>query len=409
MVPDRAQLAGALRRLPGADALLDATADLSGVHLVGGAVRDLMLGGRPIDLDIVVEGDAAAVGRTLVARLGGRLVRAHERFGTATLILPGGRRVDFARARAESYPAPGALPIVRPASLAEDLGRRDFTVNALAVALDATHGGTLTATAGALDDLAARRLRVLHPASFRDDPTRLLRLARYAGRLDFAVDPDTARLARDAVAAGALGTVSAGRIGAELRLTLGEDRALEALARADELGLLGALGPGLRIDRGLAERALALLPADGRRDLLLLATLLLDAPPASVGPWLTALETERADAAVVRAAATAAAPLARALASSAGRPSAVRAAVAGAPLEAVALAGALGSAEVARWWLNEGRAVALEIGGEDLVAAGVAPGPAIGRGLRAALDRKLDGELAAGRDAELAAALRAAR
>ena len=128
-------------------------------------------------------------------------------------------------ARRERYPAPGALPEVEPASLAEDLGRRDFTVNALAVTLG---DGELIAVPGALEDLAAGTLRVLHDASFIDDPTRLIRLARYAERLSFAVDPHTAALAR----AAGFATLSGGRLGGELRLALAEPDPVAVLAHA---------------------------------------------------------------------------------------------------------------------------------------------------------------------------------
>ena len=191
-----------------------------------------------------------------------------------------GARIDIATARREHYPAPGALPEVEPASLAEDLGRRDFTVNALASLLGGAQPGALHAVPGALEDLRAGRLRVLHERSFLEDPTRLWRLARYSARLGFAVEEHTAELAAAAVAGGALGTVSLARIGAELRLALGEADAVVALAALDELGLLAALHPRLWFDTRLAHDALELLSgaegssAESRPDLLLLAVVL---------------------------------------------------------------------------------------------------------------------------------------
>lgn len=405
---DRAALAARLQML--APRLVAATADLAGVHLVGGAVRDLLLDGRPLDLDLVVEGDAAAVARAVAERLGGTVLRLHPRFGTATVAAPDGTTFDLAGARAERYPAPGALPVVRPAPLADDLARRDFTVNAVAAALDATRLGALTAHPGALDDLAARRLRILHERSFLDDPTRLLRLARYAGRLGFEIEPRTARLARAAIVGGAPATVSLARIGDELRLAVREPAAIEVLRRAEAIGLLVALpGPRLSFDAALAERALALLPADGHRDRLLLVGLLRDAPGPDARDWLAALETERSDAAVIVAAATGARALARALRAARDRPSALWAAAAGQPVEAIALAGALGPTAAARRWLDELRHVRLAIDGSDLRGAGVPEGPALGAALRSTLARKLDGELPGGREAELRAAVTAAR
>ena len=184
------------------------------VYVVGGAVRDLLLGREPRELDFVVEGDALAVAR----RVGGRVV-AHERFGTATVSVPGAT-FDLASARRERYERPGALPEVElGATLREDLERRDFTVNAIALHLA---DGELTWVPRAHEDLDARRLRVLHDRSFIDDPTRLLRLVRYAARLGFEPEERTDRLAAEAIAGGALDTVTGSRLGAELRLLLRE-------------------------------------------------------------------------------------------------------------------------------------------------------------------------------------------
>src|SRR5919202_120145 len=174
------------------------------VYAVGGAVRDVLLGRRPHEIDFVGEGDAVAVARRAARRLGGR-VTVHERFGTATVEAEDAT-FDLAGARRERYPEPGMLPEVElGATLAEDLARRDFTVNAIALHLA---DGELTFHPGAREDLDARRLRVLHDASFRDDPTRLLRLARYAARLGFDVEPHTDALVAAAIAAGALETVT---------------------------------------------------------------------------------------------------------------------------------------------------------------------------------------------------------
>src|SRR3954451_15132627 len=177
------ELLARLRARPRAARLLDALAGVEGAHLVGGAVRDVLLGGEAVDLDVAVEGDAAAAARTAAERVGGR-VREHERFATAT-VEADDLAFDVARARRERYPAPGALPEVEPASLEEDLLRRDFTVNTLAAALGPPTPGELRSAPGALEDLETRRLRVLHDDSFTDDPTRLLRLVRYAARLRF--------------------------------------------------------------------------------------------------------------------------------------------------------------------------------------------------------------------------------
>ncbi|MCW2952333.1 MAG: Polynucleotide adenylyltransferase region, partial [Conexibacter sp.] len=313
-----ADLPARLRALPAVAPLIDVLGAAADVHVVGGAVRDLLLGGAPLDVDLVVEGDAAAAAGRLAAALGGA-VTEHDRFGTAT-VLAGGHAYDLARARTETYARPGALPDVAFGSLADDLRRRDFTINAIAVGLD----GTVSATPNAFDDLAARRLRVLHDASFRDDPTRLLRLVRYATRLRFAVEEGTAALAAQALAGGALATVTPARIGGELRLLLRERAAAAALAWLASWG--DALVPGFAFDAALAERARALLPAEGREDLLLLAVAVLGLEEAALRAWLDALGFPGRERDAVVAAATGARDAAARL-SAARRPSEIAAAL----------------------------------------------------------------------------------
>jgi tRNA nucleotidyltransferase (CCA-adding enzyme) len=397
-----------VREQPGGEALLAAAHE--GVHLVGGAVRDLLRAERPRELDVLVEGPI----EPLLSALGGEAV-THDRFGTASVSL-GDARIDVARARREHYPDPGALPVVEPASVAEDLLRRDFTVNAIAVSLT---DAQMRSAPHAEEDIARGVLRVLHDGSFRDDPTRLFRLARYAARLGFEVDDHTAKLAEEARATGALRTASGARLGAELRLALLEREPVAALGELSRLGLLSALFPRLGFDQALAGRALALLPADERIDLLLLACLLLPAVTSEDGEdsaqavfgLLDELEFTASD----RDRAIRTARLAPGLVAQmavVASPSQLRDAVVGAPLEAVALAGSLDGAQppskagtAARTWLQELRHVHLAISGDDLLSAGIPAGPEIGRRLELALRQKLDGELADGRAAELDAAM----
>jgi tRNA nucleotidyltransferase (CCA-adding enzyme) len=338
------------------------------VYVVGGAVRDLLLGRGRADLDLVVEGDAEA----LAARLGAEPV-AYERFGTAKVVLEG-HEVDIAAARAETYPSPGALPEVSAApGIEADLSRRDFTINAMAIAL--AEPQRLIDPLGGRADLEAGLLRLLHPLSLRDDPTRAVRAARYAARLGFAPEPETAKLLPSAD----LGSVSAERREAELLRLAAEPTAPRGFELLAEWGVVETRPEGVE----LAARV---------------ATLLDD--PA----WRTFADRARAvyDAALGGSAAE--------LDLAASRPAQPSEAVAlarGHGAVVLVLARALGAAwlddYVARW-----RSVELEIRGEDLVAAGIAPGPAIGRGLATALQAKLDGELG-GREQELTAALAAAR
>jgi tRNA nucleotidyltransferase (CCA-adding enzyme) len=415
-----------LRELPGGSCLLELAAGRDDVELIGGATRDLLLGRSPRELDVVVDGDAARFAAELAARLPkaaeeeadpSRETTVHERFGTALVRFPGGR-IDLAARRSESYPAPGALPAVRAGTPEEDLARRDFTVNAIAVALGGPRAGTVRATPHALEDLACERLRVLHERSFLDDPTRLLRLARYRARLGFEPEPRTGELAADALAVGALASISGARVGSELRLALGEADAVGALAALEELGVLRALPPRLDFDPALALRALELLPGDARADLELLACLLLGAVTRAGEAPLLALLGELEFVAPDRDRAIGAATLAPTLLERLDgleSPSQLREAMHRATLEAVALAGALGEARrrpgpaaAARRWLSELRHVRLRITGDDLLAAGIPTGPEIGQRLEAALDLRLDGKLDDSPDAQLRAALEAA-
>jgi len=411
-LPHGARLLGALaephavtrrtegRRAPGVDG------PLTGVHLVGGAVRDLLRGGAPpVELDLVAERDGPAVADELRRRLDG-VGHVHERFGTASVMLRDGTRIDVATARAETYPRPGALPEVTVGvTLAEDLARRDFTVNAIAVGLSPDRRGAVHAAPHALEDLAGRRLRVLHDRSFVDDPTRLLRLVRYAARLGFAVEEGTAALARAAFAAGAPGSAGVARISAELRLLLAEADPVAALeelvALAGDARPDAVLAPDLVVEPAVLRAALALLPGDGDRVALLLAGLAWRAPSARLKGWLAAIHLPGPVAALD--AARDPPGLADAM-RAATTPSALHAVLARRSVEAVALAGAHGAEEAARRWLGELRHVRLDIDGADLVAAGVAPGPQLGAALRRALAAKLDGR-ATTREGELAAAL----
>ena len=351
------------------------------VYVVGGAVRDLLLGRDPLELDFVVEGDAIAVAR----RTGGRVI-AHERFGTATVQLPGAT-FDLTSARREHYERPGALPTVElGASLREDLERRDFTVNAIALHLA---DGELTWRREARGDLEARRLRVLHDGSFLDDPTRLLRLARYSARLGFEPEVRTDRLAAEAIAGGALPTVTGSRLGAELRLLLREPQPAALLA-LERNGLGRALlGDAFAPD----ERTIAVAHELSPGGLAALA--------ASLGggdgvPMLDRLAFPAHDRdAVARAAAIEPA--------AAGTDVELWERFRREPPEAVAVAGARGDAEAARRWLDDVRERRLEIDGNDIVAAGLS-GPAVGEALDRAMRSMLEGR-AATREAQLAAAL----
>jgi tRNA nucleotidyltransferase (CCA-adding enzyme) len=400
IAPD--QLLNRLAARPEVLRLLSVVRDGPPAFVVGGTIRDLLGGRDPLDLDIVVDGPLTGIVRAL-----GPPLRAHDQFETATVML-GDLRCDLARSRSETYPRPGALPQCRPAPIEQDLLRRDFTVNAIALAISGERAGELLSAPRALDDLDAGRLRVLHRRSFEDDPTRLLRMVRYASRLGFGVDPDTYALVSEAVSVGALRTVTAPRVGTELRLLAAEQDPIAALAALAPFGLDAAIELGFGVDGPEpAAGALALLDGAGDAGALALAVAARGIDQTGRAEFFGGLgfDAVRRDliAEIARTAPVLAPRLRRARAASS-----IAAAVGRAPVEAVALAGALGAADNARRWIEQLRFVTLSIGGADLVAAGVPAGPAIGAGLRAALSAKLDGD-ARDRAAELAVALNATR
>jgi tRNA nucleotidyltransferase (CCA-adding enzyme) len=341
--------------------------------LVGGAVRDLLLGEARTDIDVAVEGEV----RPIADALGGEVVE-HERFSTASVAVDG-LHVDLARARAEAYEQPGALPAVTPAAIADDLARRDFTINAMAVPLSGEP--KLIDPHGGVADLAAGLLRVLHERSFVDDPTRALRAARYAARFKLELEPGTAQLLRGAD----LGTVSSDRVEAELRRIAAEDGAPRALELIGEWGLLELPGDAVDLAGRVGELA-ASPPWSGFAD-----------PSAAI---LAACGYGHAAGPIRQAAEK----LSHATPE---RPSEVVRVVTGASPEELLLARAIGAEWLDRY-LEDWSKVSLEIDGADLLEQGVPEGPAVGRGLEAALSAKLDDEIS-GRDQELEIALAAAR
>ena len=338
------------------------------VYLVGGAVRDLLLGRPGADVDLVVVGDAAA----LATRLGGAEVE-HERFGTVEVEVEG-HGVDIATARTETYPEPGALPVVAPAeSIEVDLGRRDFTINAMAIPLAGEsrmvdpHGGRA--------DLEQELLRVLHIRSFEDDPTRAIRAARYAARFGFGLEPETEALLRRTD----LTTVSADRWRAELERLAAEASACQGYELLAGWRLIDLREGGLELMRAVDELLQRRHWAEfvPREEALLAAAL---GPPGGEELLASMWPPRPAEGVEI-----------------AGRRD---------PVELI-LARAMG-ADWLEQYLTAWSKVELEIGGSDLIAAGIPQGPAVGRGLRAARQLKLEGEIS-GREEELAAALEAAR
>ncbi len=369
------------------------------VSVVGGAVRDALLG-RPAgpELDLVVEGDAPALARRLGRELGGRVI-VHPRFATAAVELPHGARLDLVTARRESYSRPGALPDVTPGTLADDLARRDFTINAVARRLSGAGAGDLVDPHGGVADADAGIVRALRADAFEEDPSRLVRAARYAARLGFLLSGDTAAAAREA--APGLDPGSA-RVADELMRLAREPTAPSALALLGSLGVPWLSGPreaGLRdrfaaIDDALARPGAPEVPAWPLRlgEALDPETL----AGAALPGWARGLGAEE----------RAGADLAERLRPGVTPSEADRLLRAAPPATAVG-ALARGAEAVGTWW-DRDRDREPAVRGADLVRAGVPPGPAIGRALAEVRAAVLDGRVA-GPEEQLALALRVAR
>lgn len=228
------------------------------IFLVGGIVRDILLGVRNLDLDFVVEGDTSRLAGALVKKIGGEFI-VHKKFGTATAIVPWrvrskdarleGVKIDFATARKEAYEKPAALPTVEFSDVKEDLRRRDFTINAMALAVTNEDFGRLIDLFNGQKDLLDKKVRVLHDASFMDDPTRILRAVRFEQRFGFRIEPHTRRLIKEAVEKKMLDSVSRQRIRNEIVLILKEKSPFKTLKRINDLCGLEFIHPRLRLSK----------------------------------------------------------------------------------------------------------------------------------------------------------------
>ena len=408
-----ADLSDRLAALPGTGGLWQQVAAVAagydGVFLVGGAVRDLLLSEPSVDLDLAVEGDGVAFAGELAERLGGRM-HAHEAFHTA-VVIAGDRRIDVASARSEHYEQPAALPVVEHASIVHDLRRRDFTVNAMAVSVKSADFGSLLDPHRGRADLRDGLIRVLHPLSFVEDPTRLFRAVRYESRYRFAIDPATLDLARSCIEMGLVAGLSGARVRDELMAVLDEPAAPASLRRMDDLRLAAAVhagldcGPEVRAAAELAEHLRVqhapAVPAWRPRLALLCHAL----PGDELAAWLESLRIRRAHARAVGMAALAPRRLAGRIAA-ASSPSQVTELLAAQPVDvALVLAASVPAIRPAvERHLAETSAVALEVDGDVLCdELGLAESPRVGEILAELLRRKRDG-LLDGREAELACA-----
>ena len=369
------------------------------LFLVGGSVRDLLLGAPVKDLDLVVEGDAARLALRVAKEMGGE-VPVLSQFGTAMVKL-GDLRLDLATARLESYEKPGALPKVSPGTIRDDLERRDFSVNAMAIELSPPRLGHLLDPRNGRDDLARGLIRVLHPRSFTDDPTRILRAIRYEQRLGFRLEEETHALLVEATSSGMLDALSGDRLRREIRLMFEERAPHLPLSRCGGMGVLAAIHPPL----GDGKAVLALQEhAYGNHPLAYLAAL---SYPLSVHEGETFIQRLRMptrwakvvrDTIVVRAqcSADSASP------PHIGGPD-LTAAQLSATLDQLSLFGIQVNAlmtdsptakEALDHYLTTLRYVKPSLSGKDLLPMGVAQGPLVGKILRELKAARIEGRVA---------------
>jgi tRNA nucleotidyltransferase (CCA-adding enzyme) len=401
------ELAKLERLQPVFEAVAAVSEPFEGVYLVGGTVRDILLGERSFDVDIAVEGDAIALARALADVLGGR-VRPHEKFGTAVVLYHDGARVDVVTARTEFYDAPAALPTVEHASIREDLFRRDFTINAMAVSLKGADLGRLVDPFGGRRDLEANRLRVLHNLSFIDDPTRIFRAIRYENRYGFRMDEHTLRLARGTIEMGLVGDLSSARLRDELVALLEEGDVEHSILRLAELGADRTIHPHLAADEETVRLLRRLVELRDRYALALpswrlgLTALARRLPPDEVYDWLQRLKVRRRDAEAIAGAVTVGPRLVERLGEDAEPADVVALADPYAP-DAPLFALALSDLPPLHAYFERLRDVRLEVSGSDLAELGLEESPRVGEVLAELRRRKLNGELE-GRDSELEAA-----
>lgn len=365
--------------------------DEVGLYLVGGPVRDALLRSPVADLDFSVVGDGLAIANRFAWETGGKIT-AHPQFGTATVVNDR-CRVDLVTARREHYPEPGSLPNVTPGTIGDDLARRDFTINAMALRVW-PEGEDILDPTGGLDDLESGMIRVLHSQSFVDDPTRVFRAVRYEQRFGFSIDDGTLKSMASAVDSGLMESVSGERWLHEIERVLDEPNPGRVLLRASELGLLSGLHPSLADDSDLRRLAQCDEIPYGRDDwLAALFSPLSEADGTAViqrlrlsGRWaMVARDTIdlREKESAVRESAGRPSGLYRILSPFNPRAIAARAKLTGDPLVRRALEG----------YLDVLRHIRPELRGEDLLEMGAPQGPLIGEILARLHCAKLDGAL----------------
>ncbi len=366
------------------------------VYLVGGMVRDLFLTATHFDLDLVVEGDGVVFARRCARYFDWPLV-VHERFGTATLKGPGDFKADIVTARREVYERPGALPRVFSGGLRDDLFRRDFTVNAMAICLNRSRWGVLVDPYGGQQDLRSRRIAVLHSQSFRDDPTRILRAMRFEQRLGFRLEPETQAWLKRAVGQGMLRAVSPHRLRDELILFFKEADPWKPWKRLYDLCGFSFIGGGLAWDPSWKASFARLRRAASVSYRMYLALVFSSLPGARIARVLSDFAFNREERSVVEAYRAHRAALGRHLRYAHTPASKVFSLCASLPYETLALFDIIDGNQVSRRHIkrflkfSSGRD--FYVRGQDLLDLGLKPGPLVKKILGRLRDAQLDGKL----------------
>ncbi len=363
------------------------------LFMVGGFVRDILLNTPPDDFDMVVEGDAPTLARALTHAHGGQVV-VHSTFRTATWHTPGGASLDLASARTEHYPQPASLPVVHtPARIEDDLYRRDFSFNALALPLNGPQAGHLLDPLSGHADLLARRVRILHPHSFVDDPTRIFRAVRYANRLHCQLETDTHT--RLAAAVPVIPLLSGDRVRHEFEVIFQEAQPAPVLHQLASTGALAAVHPALHWSSAASEQAAAVMAVPAAvQPLAWWGLLLHKASPAQAEHALARLNVARATRVAVLAA--------LALHDCPPQPSAAVRRLQAVPPEAVTVAGVLHPQHAATFerYLTVWQPLPPLLTGDDLRAWGFRPSPAFKEVLWHVRAAQLEGRLTTRAEAE---------
>lgn len=381
------------------------------VYLVGGFVRDLLLNTPNLDVDIVVEGDGLKFARKMFDRFGGRL-RAHKKFGTAVVVLPDGFHIDVASARTELYEHPAALPQVELSLIKQDLARRDFTINTMAIALNTSRFGQLLDFFGGQRDLQDKRVRVLHNLSFVEDPTRIFRAVRFEQRHGFKIEAQTESLARQAVAMDLIGKLTGSRIREELIALLSEETAYSALVRLADLGVLRLIHPKLSLNNRAKKLFGAVLERSSQLELyfsvkpkcwlVYLIILLAGLQKEEIEDWCFEMKMRRVDTEVLKEGVVGAPKILKSLSRTAElKNSSLYSLLKGRARETIIFLYFSGSSKVREridFYLSSLQRTRIFISGRDLIELGFEPSPLINQTLREVLTAKLDGQVKAKED-----------